>query len=234
MDARVALLLSSLGNRPNLSIPAACQGRSEIKAAYAFFDNDKVTFDKVLQPQPGLQPGNVALEQPPGAPAAKRPPVVLVEGAVEGTAPDVRKAEAAALAGLLQKLHEERWEVRDRRDGEWKPCRWGDVAILMPARTGLEIYEEALAGAGIPYRHEGSRDFFQRDEVRDLIWVLAAIDDPTDRIALVGALRSGAFAISDEELVIHAAETGALSYRSPAEGSRASVNAAMAELRDLH
>jgi len=64
--------------------------------------------------------------------------------------------------------------------------------------------------------------------------VLSAADDPTDRIALVGALRSGAFAISDEELVIHAAETDALSYRSPAEGPRASVNTAMAGLRDLH
>jgi ATP-dependent helicase/nuclease subunit A len=190
-------------------------------------------FDKVLQPQPGLQPANVPLEHPPGAAAAKRPPVVLVEGAVEGDAPDVRKAEAAALAALLQKLHEERWEVRDRRDGEWKPCRWGDMAILMPARTGLDIYEDALAGAGIPYRHEGSRDFFQRDEVRDLIWVLAAIDDPTDRIALVGALRSSAFAISDAQLVIHAARNGALSYFSK-PGASDVANEALAELRELH
>ena len=108
------------------------------------------------------------------------------------------------------------------------------MAILMPARTGLEHYEDALAAAGIPYRHEGSRDFFQRDEVRDLIWVLAAIDDPTDRVALVGALRSSAFAINDEELVLHAAEAGSLSYRSPTPGPARAVNAALAELRDLH
>jgi hypothetical protein len=50
LDTRAVTLLSTLGQRPNLSIPAACQGRAEIKAAYAFFDNDKVTFDKVLQP----------------------------------------------------------------------------------------------------------------------------------------------------------------------------------------
>ena len=190
-------------------------------------------FDKVLQAQPRLQPGNVPLEHPPGAPAAKQPPVVLVEGTVDGDAPDVRKAEAAALAGLLHKVHEEGWQVRNRRDGEWKPCRWGDMAILMPARTGLDIYEDALAGAGIPYRHEGSRDFFQRDEVRDLIWVLAAIDDPTDRIALVGALRSSAFAISDAQLVIHAAQNGALSYFST-PGASETVNEALTELRELY
>jgi len=50
LDARVAILLSALGSRPNLSIPAACRGRAEMEAAYRFFDNDKVTLDKVLAP----------------------------------------------------------------------------------------------------------------------------------------------------------------------------------------
>ena len=49
LNARLEMLLSELGNRPNLSIPAACGGRAEMKAAYRFFDNDKVTFDKVLE-----------------------------------------------------------------------------------------------------------------------------------------------------------------------------------------
>ena len=161
--------------------------------------------------------------------------MVLAEGDVEDDAAGVREAEAGAIAALLHNAHEQRWEIRDRHDGDrWRACRWGDMAILMPARTGLELYEDALAGAGIPYRHEGSRDFFQRDEVRDLIWVLAAIDDPTDRIALVGALRSSAFAISDEELVIHVAEAGALSYRSPNKGPREPLNESMLELHDLH
>ena len=44
------VLLSDLGNRPNLSIPAACGGRAETKAAYRFFDNDKTTFEKVIEP----------------------------------------------------------------------------------------------------------------------------------------------------------------------------------------
>jgi len=50
LDARLELLLSALGCRPTLSIPAACGGRAEMEAAYRFFDNAKVTFDKVLQP----------------------------------------------------------------------------------------------------------------------------------------------------------------------------------------
>jgi hypothetical protein len=50
LDDRLAMILSDLGNRPNLSIPAACRGRAEMEAAYRFFDNDKVIFEKVLEP----------------------------------------------------------------------------------------------------------------------------------------------------------------------------------------
>jgi hypothetical protein len=50
LDKRAVSLLSTLGNRPQLSIPAACKGRAELKAAYGIFDHEKVTFDKVLQP----------------------------------------------------------------------------------------------------------------------------------------------------------------------------------------
>jgi hypothetical protein len=50
LDARLEAVLSALGNRPNLSIPAACGGRAEMEAAYRFFDNDKVTFAKVIEP----------------------------------------------------------------------------------------------------------------------------------------------------------------------------------------
>lgn len=50
LNERATTLLGALGNRPNLSIPAACSGHSEMQAAYRFFDNDKVTFEKVLSP----------------------------------------------------------------------------------------------------------------------------------------------------------------------------------------
>jgi hypothetical protein len=50
LNTRFQSLLSTLGQQPTLSIPAACSGRKEMKAAYRFFDNAKVTFDAVLQP----------------------------------------------------------------------------------------------------------------------------------------------------------------------------------------
>jgi ATP-dependent helicase/nuclease subunit A len=193
------------------------------------------SFNKILVAHEHVQPANVPLDAPPGAAEAQRPPVVVVDADLsDGSAEDVRREEARVLAGLICEAHDQQWQVRDRREGVWRDCRWGDVAVLVPARTGIELYEGALADAGIPYRHEGSRDFFQREEVRDLIWVLAAIDDPTDKLALVGALKSSAFAINDEQLVLHRANAGSLSYRHrPGDGS-AVVEEALAQLHDLY
>ncbi|MCL2769984.1 MAG: UvrD-helicase domain-containing protein, partial [Solirubrobacterales bacterium] len=192
-------------------------------------------FDRILIAEREVQPGNVAFAHPPGCAEAMRAPIVLAEGSAKGNADAIRAEEARVIAALLQRARAEAWEVRERGAQEHlRACGWGDMTVLLPARTGVEHYEQALAEAGIPYRHEGARDFFRRDEVRDLIWVLAAVDDPTDRVALVGALRSSAFAVSDQELVLHVSDVGHLSYRSPARGPSEPVNAAFEELRDLH
>jgi hypothetical protein len=50
LNKRLTRVLSALAERPTASIPAACGGKLETDAAYQFFDNPKVTFDKVLQP----------------------------------------------------------------------------------------------------------------------------------------------------------------------------------------
>jgi len=50
LDDRMVILLSDLGKRPTDSIPAACRGKAEMKAAYRFFDNKKTTFEKVIEP----------------------------------------------------------------------------------------------------------------------------------------------------------------------------------------
>lgn len=50
LEARFKVLLDSLSQHSQASIPAACDARSEMVAAYRFFDNDKVTFESVLAP----------------------------------------------------------------------------------------------------------------------------------------------------------------------------------------
>jgi hypothetical protein len=91
LDDRVAVLLSDLGNHPTLSIPAACGGRAETKAADRFFDNDKVTFDKVLEPHVARTKERIA----------PHPVVFLVQDTAEAdlTRPAAQVAGAGDLDG---------------------------------------------------------------------------------------------------------------------------------------
>jgi len=50
LNARLTRLVSDLADRPVASIPAACGGHSETVAAYRFFDNPQVTYERVLEP----------------------------------------------------------------------------------------------------------------------------------------------------------------------------------------
>ncbi len=50
LTKRLGKIIDHFGAKPNLSIPAATNGRAEMEAAYRFFDNPKVTPDAIVQP----------------------------------------------------------------------------------------------------------------------------------------------------------------------------------------
>lgn len=47
---RLKEVLTQLGGHPTASIPAACGGHAEMTAAYRLFDNERATFEAILQP----------------------------------------------------------------------------------------------------------------------------------------------------------------------------------------
>jgi len=49
LDKRLDKIVGELGEQPNLSIPAATRTRAEMEAAYRFFNNPKVSPNKILQ-----------------------------------------------------------------------------------------------------------------------------------------------------------------------------------------
>ncbi len=50
LNNRLGKIIEELGAKPHMSVPAATHGRAEMEGAYRFFDNDKVSPQKVLQP----------------------------------------------------------------------------------------------------------------------------------------------------------------------------------------
>ncbi len=158
------------------------------------------TFGTLIAEQPGRQPAYVALDAwEDDAPVG--PPVSVVGSAPlpKGTkAAETRTAEAAAVAGAVTRAIADGWSVRDR--GGWRPARTRDICILVPARTSLPYLERALDVAGIPYRAETSSLVYATREIRDLLAVARAVDDPTDQLSLLTALRSAAFGCGDDDL----------------------------------
>src|SRR2546429_7225116 len=79
--------------------------------------------------------------------------------------------------------------------------RYGDIAILFRALTGVWVYESALRRAGIPYLTVQGKGFYQREEITDLIQLLRFLDNTTDELALAAVLRSPLCGISDNALL---------------------------------
>jgi ATP-dependent exoDNAse (exonuclease V) beta subunit len=130
----------------------------------------------------------------------------------------VRRKEAQAIATMLKDVVMDEWQVLDAvkteatGEEQYRPARFSDICILMPTRTSLPILELAMDNAEIPYRLEGASLVFGTQEIRDLINCLMAIDDPSDRVAIVAALRSPAFGCSDVELLVFAESGGQFDY----------------------
>ena len=197
------------------------------------------TFARLFVERPGVQARYIGLEHHPEYASAPEQALTLVRGVAQPAsgktaAADLRRSEAGAIATIIAEAVRDRsWSVRTAVPGEARPATYRDIAILIPTRSQLYLYEEALASAEVPYRHEGGRTFFARQEVRELIALLRAIDDPSDQVAAVASLRSAAFGCSDEELLLYRGEGGRFSHANVPAGSAGIVPDALRTLRAL-
>ena len=132
---------------------------------------------------------------------------VRVFGGGEGrdtNADSIRRQESADIARLITAAMtegENLLSVYDNDDRCIRPAKLGDVCILIRNRTGLNILERGLEDAGIPFRIEGGTLLFSTQEIQDLLNCVRAIDNPSDAVSVVAALRSPAFACSDANLL---------------------------------
>jgi ATP-dependent exoDNAse (exonuclease V) beta subunit len=136
-------------------------------------------------------------------PAPRTGPPVSVLGrlahAKDSPADELRSLEVAEVAAAVARVVEEGWSVSDGAGG-WRPARLGDVCVLLPARTSLPFLEDALEEAMIPFRAESSSLVYASRAVRDLVMVVRAVDDPTDYLRIVSALRTPLLACGDDDL----------------------------------
>ena len=171
-----------------------------------------------------------------GNPESSGPPVAVFGGpASEGRARDVRFQSTAEVASVLRSIVQDAWSVE--AETAPRPATFGDIAVLLPTRTALPMLERAFDDADIPYRLEGATLVWASQDVRDLLAVVRAVDDPADPVAVVAALRTPAFACGDDDLLRYRAAGGSWDPRAPVpealEDGDPVVNA-MATLAGLH
>lgn len=117
-----------------------------------------------------------------------QPPFVEFHLGLGENAEEGRNVAAQALARRLYQLQAD------------EGFDWGEMALLFRSSTAYAIYENAFEQAKIPFVTVAGRGFYDRPEIRDLLNILAAVADPADELALVGLLRSPAFALTDAEI----------------------------------
>jgi ATP-dependent helicase/nuclease subunit A len=202
--------------------------QANFRSGRALLDTVNRVFDGVMVPPPDgeYQPAYVPLEPSPATPPG-RPPVILALAAgtpAPGTAAEASAQEARLVAAYLAR----EVEVAGR-------FRYGDVALLFRAMTAVVAYEDALRAAGIPFRTVGGRHYYDRSEVGWTIAALVAIEDPHDPVALVGALRSPFFGVSDAALAAFHAGGGTFCYLRPLPpAADPAIAEAWALLAELH
>jgi len=119
---------------------------------------------------------------------------------VKVTLSDAREWQARELAARLMELVAQRFPVWDNAMRAYRPVRWGDVALLFRSSNLFPIFEDAFKAAQLPYLTLAGKGYYDRPEVRDLLYYLRALENPLDDLALAVILHSPLFALSGETL----------------------------------
>jgi len=88
-------------------------------------------------------------------------------------------------------------------NGNLRPARWGDIAILFPCRTGgiIEGLKQSLLAKDIPHMEIAGKGFYETDEISSTLDLLNFLADPRDMLALLGLLRGPFFSLSDGSIL---------------------------------
>ncbi|HTM10224.1 MAG TPA: UvrD-helicase domain-containing protein [Verrucomicrobiae bacterium] len=156
-------------------------------------------FERLMLAKEGLQPPYIAIAPAPrdreDALPFRRVAIRKVAGSQRIDNDRARRLEAESLARWLGEEVLGKAELIDQ--GGARKVEPKDVALLFRKLTDIHYYIEPLRRRGIRYVVEGERHFYAVQEVIDAVNLLRGIDDPHDRLALVGVLRSPLGGLAD-------------------------------------
>ncbi|MER8569071.1 UvrD-helicase domain-containing protein [Mesorhizobium sp. M0924] len=148
----------------------------------------------------GSQPAYVALHPTIEHQPAAMPHVVRLSIGTEDEGPgEVRRLEALAVGEICDQLIG-RLRVR-QKDGSLRSARAGDIALMAASHTELWRYEQELERRRIPVASQAGKALMRRPETLDVLTLLRALSDATDKLAFGALLRGPIIGLSDVELL---------------------------------
>lgn len=188
-----------LAQDPDSVLPISTNFRS--CAPILHYVNDR--FELLLSAENG-QPGFTALEpfhagRETGVCVAALD-IAVADADGKASAERQRDGEAEAVADMCARLIGSE-AILDRKTGEYRACRPGDIALLAPTGNELWRYEEALERRGIPVATQAGKGLFRRQEIQDLIALTRVLADRRDTLALGALLRGPLVGLTEEELL---------------------------------
>lgn len=105
----------------------------------------------------------------------------------EDTIERIRSREADLIARKIIQLANDKVQFKD-------------IAVLFRAMTDIKLYEDVFRKYNIPYYIIAGSGFYARQEIKDILNYLKALDDPNDKIAVAGVLRSPMVGLTDNGL----------------------------------
>lgn len=148
----------------------------------------------------GSQPAYVSLH-----PTIEHQPTVMPHvarlsiGTADEGPGELRRLEALAVAEICDELIG-RLPVR-QKDGSLRPARAGDIALMAASHTELWRYEQELERRHIPVASQAGKALMLRPETLDVLTLLRALSDATDKLAFGALLRGPVIGLSDAELL---------------------------------
>jgi ATP-dependent helicase/nuclease subunit A len=186
-----------------------CHLTTNFRSHGNILDTVNGVFSRLIQSREGLQPAYVAIQPAPlsGNRNSNQSPLPFrkvtirkVQGESERLNINLaRRLEAESLARWLEEEVLGKAQILDE-EGRTRLVQPKDVAILLRKLTEVHHYLEPLRRRGLPYVVEGERHFYAAQEVIDAVNLLRTVENPHDRLALVGVLRSPLGALTDAEI----------------------------------
>ena len=112
--------------------------------------------------------------------------------------------EAVFIAGKIRDMVEAKEMIPKRTGGEiiWKPCGYGDFAVLERSYTHQSTLEKYFREFGVPYNTDRPSGLFNDAPILDMRAFLRLLVYPEDRIAYAALLRSPFMRLSDLSLTV--------------------------------